>query len=199
MKKLISFSTPLRNASIALIRDVEPADRHLLKAGFEHLSDQSRYFRFLGVHPRLSRSELTNFTAANDTNHVAIGAVIQDGEEVLPVGIARYVRQSDQSSLAEIAVTIVDDCQGLGLGSLLLGVLSKYAFVNGLTGFTALVHVDNEQMLGLLAQLGGTQSRVGGSEIEFHLPIFEDAADCPDNTLGDAYRTAYGLAEFTET
>jgi len=57
--KLVPFSIALRNAQAASIREVGPSDRGLLTTGFEHLSDQSRYYRFLAAHSKLSGKELT--------------------------------------------------------------------------------------------------------------------------------------------
>lgn len=196
--QLIPFTAPLKNDQEALIRDVHPEDKPLLQIGFEHLSPQSRYFRFLGGHSRLSGAELARFTAENDDDHVAIGAMIMDGADATPAGIARYALPSARSDLAEIAITIADESQGLGLGSLLFGVLAKYAFLKGITEFAAMVHVDNHRMLGLLDHLGAHLFNRSGTEIEYRLPVFENPEDYPDNGVGNAFRRAYALAQFDE-
>lgn len=195
--KLIPFSIALRNAQTASIREVGPSDRDLLTSGFEHLSDQSRYFRFLAAHSKLSGKELTNFTAMNDKNHVAIGAVVEAGSEVVPLGIARFIRLEKQHDVAEFAITIVDEYQGLGLGSLLLGVLAKWAVLDGVSNFTALVHPENDKMRGVLDRLGCEYDRLGDTEFEYRLPLFENADDYPASSTGDAFGTAYELAVFT--
>ena len=59
------------------------------------------------------------------------------------VGIARYVRDAEDPQAAEIAVTIVDDWQGRGLGTELLAQLSDRARQEGIRRFTALVAADN--------------------------------------------------------
>lgn len=197
--QLIPFTTTLKIDQEALVRDVHPEDKPLLEVGFEHLSPQSRYFRFLGGHSRLSEAELARFTAENDADQVAIGAMIMHGSESMPAGIARYVLHSAQSDLAEIAITIVDRSQGLGLGSLLIGVLAKYAALQGIREFSALVHVENHRMLGLLQHLGARQFDRSGAEIEFRLPILANPEDYPDNGAGNALRRAYALAQFDDS
>ncbi|MGB3247064.1 MAG: hypothetical protein WBB25_21230 [Sulfitobacter sp.] len=193
--KLIPFSALLSNGETALIREVGPADRHFLKVGFEHLSERSRNFRFLAAHPRLTQKELHQFTAPSDVDHVAIGALTKGGSEALPLGIARYIRLAKAPDVAEVAVTIVDSHQGIGLGSLILGVLAKHAVLNGISEFAALVHQENESMLGLFNRLDGRQTWLDGAEVEVKLQLFHDAADYPKSSVGNAFRNAYGLSQ----
>jgi Acetyltransferase (GNAT) family len=73
---------------------------------------------------------------------------------------------------AEIAVTIVDDWHGRGLGTELLTRLSGRARCEGINRFTALVTEDNTAMAGLLRKMSArsrrhcrAQGRVGGTVI----------------------------------
>ena len=87
------------------------------------------------------------------------------------MGIARYVRHRDDPHTAEIAVTIVDDWQGRGLGTELLTRLSDRACQEGIRRFTAAVAADNAAMAGLLRNFGGEQVRreFGTHEYEIDL------------------------------
>lgn len=169
--KLTPFSTDLRDGQSVLVREVTPEDRHLLEIGYEHLSAQSRYYRFLAARHDLTVAELDVFTASNGPDHVAVGALIEDAAGSTPVGIARYVRLPDKTNMAEIAITISDSHQHLGLGSILLGVLAKFAVLDGISEFTALVHAENKPMLRLLGQLGAVQTHIYGAEVEVAVPI----------------------------
>jgi RimJ/RimL family protein N-acetyltransferase len=60
---------------------------------------------------------------------------------------------------AEIAVTIVDDWQGRGLGTALLTRLSGRARCEGIHRFTALVAEDNTAMAGLLRNMSARSRR----------------------------------------
>ena len=180
--KLIPFPTTLKNGVSVLVREVTPSDRHLLEIGFAHLSDRARYFRFLGAHNTLSEKELDKFAAANDPDHVAVGALLINGPIANPIGIARYIRLPDQKHIAEIAVTIVDSNQHQGLGNLLLGVLAKFAKRGGITEFNALVHSENTAMLGLLDQFGGVQRALGGKDIEVTFPVAAISVQFPNST-----------------
>jgi RimJ/RimL family protein N-acetyltransferase len=134
------------------------------------------------------------FTAPNDDDHFAIGAVMAKQEPPQPVGIGRYIRLHSEGTLAEVALTIVDAHHGHGLGSLMLGVLAKHAVLNGVSTFTALVHDKNEHMLNLLENIGAEAMGPQGHEIDFRMPLHSDASQYPDTPTGDAFRTAYRLA-----
>ena len=138
----------LRDGSTVLIRQVHSADAPLLADGFARLSARSRQLRFLTPKKELSPAELRDFTDLDHHDHEALGALNHaDGRGV---GIARYVRDADDPQAAEIAVTIVDDWQGLGLGTELVAQLSERARSEGIRRFTALVAADNPAMAGLL-------------------------------------------------
>ena len=122
---VIDRPVALRDGSKVLIRQVQPADAQLLADGFARLSPQSRRMRFLARKDQLSVAELRYLTDVDHHDHEALGALDQaDGRGV---GVARYVRDSDDPHAAEIAVTIVDDWQGRGLGTELLTRLSARA------------------------------------------------------------------------
>lgn len=59
---------------------------------------------------------------------------------------ARYVRSSDPSR-AEIALAVLDDYQGSGIGPLLIHHLAGIARANGVQTFEANVLGDNDRML----------------------------------------------------
>jgi len=191
---LVPFEAPLTSGEKTLVRDVGPDDRDLLEIGFQHLSKKSRYFRFLSAHPKLTPSEVEQFTSFNSQDHVAIGALSQGGPEPLPLGIARYVRLEGSDGAAEVAITIADSHQGIGLGSLLLGALAKYAVHNGISEFTALVLRENKAMLGLFNKIGCGELRVEEPEVEVSIPLFLDPADYPKTSVGDVFRASYKLA-----
>ena len=139
----------LRDGSKVLIRQVRSADAPLLADGFARLSARSRQMRFLTPKKELSPAELRYFTDVDHHDHEALGAL--DHADGRGVGIARYVRDADDPQAAEIAVTIVDDWQGRGLGTELLAQLSGRAR-EGIRRFTALVAADNPAMAGPAAE-----------------------------------------------
>jgi GNAT superfamily N-acetyltransferase len=168
---LIGASIALRDGSRVRIRRLRDLDNELLLRGFRRLSPESRYRRFLTPTPELSERTLRYLVEIDHRNHEALIAVDEDVGE--GVGVARYVRNQARPSAAEVAVTVVDDWQGRGLGTLLLEAITMRAREEGVDTFTALMLVDNSQMMDLLQRLGAVRvvDRAAGTvEVEVHLP-----------------------------
>lgn len=138
------------------VRVLRPSDRELLRAGFEHLSPESRYLRFLAATPRLTERMLTYLTETDGWNHLAVGAqrIEADGSPGEGLGVARFVRLEDAPDVAEAAVTVVDHVQGHGLGTILLATLVQAARERGIRKFRAYVLPSNAPVQELLAELG---------------------------------------------
>jgi GNAT superfamily N-acetyltransferase len=175
----------LRDGSRAALRPIRASDKRFLTEGFAHLSDESRYKRFLSPMNELSKRDLKYLTEVDHHNHEAIVAQSLEGE---PLGVARYVRS--ESGTAEAAVAVVDDWQGRGLGTLLLQRLAERAREEGIDHFTAVMLATNHEMLTLCKELGPTEVRDAGNgvlEAEIELPA---AAEDPSAPLRKALRSA---------
>jgi GNAT superfamily N-acetyltransferase len=142
----------LRDGSHVLVRPVRPDDKPLFVAGFERLSDESRYLRFMGHKKALSLRDLEFFTELDHADHEAIGALDPFTGEGLAV--ARYMRHREDRHLAEAAVVVLDEWQGKGLGSLLLDRLVQRARAQGIERFCASLFTDNRAMLALFQRIG---------------------------------------------
>ena len=140
----------LPDGSVVLIRQVQPGDAPLLADGFARLSFESRQSRFLSRKPNLTPVELVYFTKIDHHDHEALGAL--DPVDGRGVGIARYIRHVDDRGAAEVAVTVVDDWQGRGLGTELMSRLVDRGRQEGIRYFTALVAADNAAVVGLLEE-----------------------------------------------
>jgi RimJ/RimL family protein N-acetyltransferase len=159
----------LRDGSQVLIRQVQSTDAPLLADGFARLSPRSRRMRFLTTKKELSGAELRYFTDVDHHDHEALGALNHaDGRGV---GIARYIRHADDPQAAEIAVTIVDDWQGRGLGTELLTRLSGRARSEGIDRFTALVAEDNMAMAGLLRNMSASLVGRSPGTVEYEITL----------------------------
>jgi len=160
----------LRDHSRVAVRPIRPQDAELLRAGFERLSVESRYRRFLSPMQRLSGPILRYLTEVDHHDHEALVAVGPDGALL---GVARSVRSRSDPEVAEAAVTVVDDWQGRGLGTALLGLLADRARAEGIRRFTALMLASNREMLDLFEGLGPVRilERSSGTvELEITLP-----------------------------
>ena len=123
----------------------------------------------VGKKDELSAAELRYFTDLDHRDHEALGAVSPAGGR--GVGVARYVRDSADPQTAEIAITIVDDWQGRGLGTELLAQLSSRARRAGIRRFTALVAADNAAMAGLLCNASASLVRREAGAVEYEIAL----------------------------
>jgi len=171
-EELITLGAPimLRDGSRVRIRQGRPSDDGLLVRGFDRLSPQSRYRRFLTPRPNLDEQTVRYLTAVDHDDHEAMIALDEQCEEGL--GVARYVRDRNRPDTAEVAVTVIDDWQGRGLGALLLEVISARARQEGIDKFTALMLAENQAMHDLLEELGPVRviDRALGT-VEIEVPI----------------------------
>jgi len=145
--------TNLRDGTAVLVRAIRPEDKALLKDGLRRLSEESRLRRFLAPVSELSEGMLAYLTEVDYVDHFAWIAVLAAHPEV-GLGVARYVRMKEDPSIAEAAITIVDEYQGKGLGTILLGLLAAKAREVGIIKFRAYVLEDNAPMRALLEELG---------------------------------------------
>jgi RimJ/RimL family protein N-acetyltransferase len=161
--------TVLCDGSEVLIRPVQSADAPLLADGFARLSARSRQMRFLTVKKELSAAELRYFTEIDHHDHEALGAVDRAGGR--GVGVARYVRSGEDPQAAEIAVTVVDEWQGRGLGTELLAQLSERARSEGIHRFTGLAAADNVATARLARRMGAELVRHDSATVLYEIPL----------------------------
>jgi L-amino acid N-acyltransferase YncA len=164
------------DGSLISIRPIEPADAPALRRAFGHLSDRSRFRRFLAPVKQLTDANLAYLTQVDHTDHEALVAVCEAGEIV---GVARYIRIAERPSLAEVAVTVVDAWQGRGVGTALLGRLARRAAAADVRTFLGICLEENEEMVQLFRELAAgvriTHQDDGTVEVETELP--DDPAD----------------------
>lgn len=130
------------------IRPIKPSDKQRLANGFERLSRESRYRRFLGQKNALTAEELRRYTEFDGNEHFALGAfeLSETGKEGDAVGVARIFRLTEDPETAELAIAVVDDRQGFGIGRLLLQRVVMAARERGIRRIRCYVLADNERM-----------------------------------------------------
>ncbi len=163
----------LRDGRMVVLRLGRPGDRALLERGFERLSPESRYRRFLAAKERLTDAELDYLTRVDQRDHVAIGAFERTDDGMEGLGVARFVRLADRPNTAEAAIAVIDDAQGVGLGGLLFSRLAAAARERGVERFASSVLGDNRVMQELVASMADeVEMRVEDGVIygEFELP-----------------------------
>lgn len=161
----------LRDGSLVRIRQVQSGDAPLLAEGFTRLSTESRRLRFLTGKQSLTAAELRYLTEVDHQDHEALCAVnAVDGRGL---GIARYIRDNEDPTRAEVAVTVIDEWQRRGLATELLDRLAERGRQGGIRHFIALVAANNAAVVGLLQDHRGvrvTHRESGTVEYKITLP-----------------------------
>jgi RimJ/RimL family protein N-acetyltransferase len=144
------------------IREIRPSDAEELAAAHGRLSPESVRRRYLSPKPRLSARELRYLTEVDGVDHVALVAI--DGEDIL--GVARFVRSTEDPASAEAAIVVSDARQGQGLGRELGLALADAARARGIRRFTATMLRDNVAAHAIFARISErlTSTRDGGVE-----------------------------------
>ncbi|MTV25821.1 N-acetyltransferase [Nitriliruptoraceae bacterium ZYF776] len=177
----------LRDGSPVLLRQIRPEDRERLAAGLTQLSPASRYLRFHAVIDELTPDQLDYLTEVDHVDHEAIVAIDLSRPERPGVGVARYIREPFEAHVAESAITVADDYQGEGAGTILLGALAARAREHGITVFRNYVLDGNQQMLEVFDHLGATRELEADGlwRVDLSVPSGED--DLPDSGAGKAF------------
>jgi GNAT superfamily N-acetyltransferase len=162
----------LRDGTRIRLRPITPDDKGRLLEGFRRLSPESRYRRFMAPIEELSEDQLVHLTEVDYRDHFAWIALSLEEAGTPGVGVARYVRSSEEPQVAEAAVTVIDDYHGRGMGTLLLEMLGAVALANGVRSFRGYALEDNRPILDVLKGLNARthHDSPGVIRVEIDLP-----------------------------
>jgi GNAT superfamily N-acetyltransferase len=146
----------LEDGTHVTLRPIFADDRDELRRAFRETSPKTRYLRFLGVVGDLSDAMLDYLTNVDQKDHVAIVATVtsDDLKEERGIGVARFIRVAGEPEVAEAAVTVTDDMQRKGVGTLLVRELGRAAVAHGVRRLRADVLADNATMRAILESAG---------------------------------------------
>jgi GNAT superfamily N-acetyltransferase len=166
----------LADGTRVLIRALVPEDRDELAARYGELSSRSRRLRFVSAPAHLSDRLLDHLFDLDYVDRYALVATLVDDPGSPSVGVARYIRSSVDPTRADAAVTVVDDHQGRGIGTLLLTSLVAVAMDNGVEVFTADILWDNGDLLDGLRAVGAQveSGEPGMAKVHVDLPPIHD-------------------------
>jgi RimJ/RimL family protein N-acetyltransferase len=178
----------LRNGRRALAWSVLPGDREAIRQGYEQLSPESRYHRFLTGVPHLTEPLLDHLVDEVDgVDHVALVLFVLDDDNVgVPAGVGRIIRYQDDPTCADVAVTVLDEWQGQGIATALLAELLRQRPL-GVTTLRTAVAEDNPPSLAMLKRLGATVVTDAGDgrlDVLVELPPVREPEKPPVDTVG---------------
>ncbi len=142
----------LRGGRCVEIRAMRPDDRGGFAEAVGRSSAESLRRRFFAPRRSFTEREIAFFVDVDFVNHVALVAVTVEGGRPVIVGAGRYVVVG--SGQAEVAFTVADQCQGLGVGGALMRHLSALAREAGINELIAEVLPENTPMLTVFEKSG---------------------------------------------
>lgn len=165
----------------AIAWSVMREDREAIREGYEQLSTESRYHRFLTGVPHLTDQLLHHLVDEVDgVEHVALVLfVVTDDNEGIPAGIGRVIRYEDNPSAADVAVTVAEEWRGQGIATTLLEELMRQRPI-GVTRLVTTVAADNPPSLKMLQRLGPTTVTDAGDgriDVVVELPPVDDEVE----------------------
>ena len=117
------------------------------------MSPQTRWMRF-AASGNLTEAQLDFLTKLDGKDRVAWCASVRDKGKEIGVGLARYIRLSEEEDVAEFAITVVDKYQGRGIGTALLKKLIESARENEIHRLRGHVLASNKRILSLCKSFG---------------------------------------------
>ena len=142
----------LRDGRPVTIRALRLDDRERFLAAVASSSTQSLYRRFFAPKRNFTEREVAFFLDVDFVDHLALVAVLNEGDRPLIGGGARCIVV--QPGRAEVAFTVVDRYQGQGIGAVLMRHLAAIARQSGIKELVAEVLADNIPMLRVFEKSG---------------------------------------------
>jgi protein lysine acetyltransferase len=179
----------LRDGARVQIRPILPSDRGKLADTQPGFSRESHYRRFFSA-PPLTDKVVQYLVDVDYGDHFAWVALAADDPAESGVASARYIRERAAHETAEVAFSVIDDYQGRGLGTILLGALGVAAAENGIRDFRARVLAENEPMRAILRRAGAQLGFAEPGVLETVVPIPAFGDGLPDLATANALRNA---------
>ena len=143
-------SVSLKNNKTLEVRPLLPSDEFEFRNFFYSLHDHTIYMRFFYDMRLFSHEVIQAEWASVDyrKNMSLIGlAKVGGHKEIKAIGSYAQGYNEEEPDCAEIAFVVNEEFQGLGIASILLGILEKIALKNGYKRFGASVMKENIAML----------------------------------------------------
>lgn len=167
------------------LRPMWPDDWALMEAGRERTSRESLHQRFFSI-PKLTETTLRRLATVDFVDDFAWVALDTHGtadpaDDLL--GVGRYARLAAEPDVAEVALLVVDDLHGRGLGARLLAALAVAADEHGVTTFSAVALADNRAIRRLLTSAGATwHTSADVAQVETRWPVAAALEQLRDTT-----------------
>ena len=142
----------LKDGRHVLIRPLRDEDRQREYDFIKRLSPESRHMRFLSQINEPGAAMLDQLMDVDCKTRLAYIALVHDNGQLIEIGVSRYCATSEHE--CECAVTVADQWQHLGLGTLLMEHLIDAARKNGYRQMYSVDAASNAAMRDLAHSLG---------------------------------------------
>jgi hypothetical protein len=136
-----------------MLRPLCNLDTADLAAGLLALSPRSRFLRFFTGRDTFSPEQLDSLCDSGDKKLGWMLAVHCGGCGWVAIGVGRFAAEKANAARAEVAYTIMDRWQGLGLVYLLFSMVANSAFERGVTTQTGVFLSVNKRIVKLVEAL----------------------------------------------
>jgi GNAT superfamily N-acetyltransferase len=176
------FKDVLKDGTQITLRGARADDGPKIRQAFSKLMGETVYTRFFTNKREISDTDLKRVTEVDFDRTAALLVTIGSGDEETVIGGASYVAldadATDRS--AEIAFTVEEDYQRLGVGSLLMKHIVQTARAAGLTSLQADVLARNPAMLAVFRRSGLSMvTRVEDGVVHVRLSLDQKASATP--------------------
>lgn len=153
------------------IRPIRPEDANLELDFVKHLSERSRYLRFMNSQQTLTPKMLSRFTQIDYDREMAfIATTTNHQNQTIEVGVTRYTTNPDGKS-CEMAIVVRDDYQHQGVAKALLSSLIQHAKSKGLNRMEGQVLAENSPMIALVEQFNFTLKPLSEDQAVFQVEL----------------------------
>jgi len=173
-----SFFYPIKDSTYICFKALEASDRERYIAGFNKLSETSVYHRFFGFKKELTETQIDEMLNVDNHDHIAWTAFDIIEDEPTGIGVGRFKRSTTISTEAELGLTVIDEYQGKGVGTVLLAVMYYLGGAVGIETFTGIILVNNVRLIRRFYELGAQFSR-NSNVYEMRLPVYRDFSKLP--------------------
>jgi len=185
----------LRDGSTATVRTTRPDDKEALTAFFGSLSDESKIQRFFSQ--SVPSAKIIELFCDSSNPRAALSLIVTRLAEPLAHIIAAGTYLARNETTAEIALTVDDEFQGKGIGTLLLERLALLAVANGFRRFWAVTQLENKAVLDVFRDSGfECRTKTDGGYVEVDLSVIPSEASVARAELRDRVLTTASLLPF---
>jgi acetyltransferase len=143
----------LKNNTQAQLRPIKPEDEQAHLEFDQSLSKEDRYKRFFGELPQFNHDQLAKMTQIDYDREMAFIVSQEQNGSACTLGVSRVLMDPDKLD-AEFAIVVRSDCQGLGLGTILMNAAIEHCKNQGVKQIAGLTLPENTGMIELARKLG---------------------------------------------